>query len=496
MRAELRITLYSFMAVLTIAVQGYAQPQYTVTDLGAMTPFALTDTGMACGYGIDAQGNPHPAVSLNGQVSLLQAVHGFAYGCNRAGQVVGMASLPGNGFAQAFLWDATGLHWLVGPNGETNSAAHGINDLGEIAVHYYTPLPNGAVRRVSARVLGAAWTPLPSLSGGFDRALDINAQGDILMTSEAADASWHVTIATAQNALIDLVNTGNPSGEAINNAREVVGTTTQAGAGTRAFVVGPSQPLSFLPVLSGFEIGRGHAIDGDGTVVGDHRTVAQVQRSLIAVKWKPDGTAVDLQTLIDPASGWTLQSSLAIRDGVIVGSGFRQGQAPGGFMLTPVDTPPSLAIRLNQTHVAPGQTLRMALEMRNPGPMLTTDHYVGIILPDGQTVLWLTNTAPLEGVVTRLDADPRTFTPMLRNVSWRARLDVTQEDYLSYRFTGVEAPGIYHLLVGWTEPGSLDDGRIDEGDVLALDWKAVQFTGPASNLAAKAQEIPARHATE
>jgi hypothetical protein len=85
---------------------------------------------------------------------------------------------------------------------------------------------------------------------------------------------------------------------------------------------------------------------------------------------------------------------------------------------------------------------------------------------------------------------------MLRNVSWRARLDVTQEDYLSYRFTGVEAPGIYHLLVGWTEPGSLDDGRIDEGDVLALDWKAVQFTGPASNLAAKAQEIRARHATE
>jgi hypothetical protein len=153
------------------------------------------------------------------------------------------------------------------------------------------------------------------------------------------------------------------------------------------------------------------------------------------------------------------------------------------------DRPPSvLALTLNQTAFRPGETLRMDMHLRNPGPMLTTDVYVGVILPDGQTVLWLTNTAPLEGVVTRLDADPRTFTPMLRNASWPAGLDVTQEGYLAYTFTGGEGVGTYHLLVGWTKPGSLADGRIDEGDVLALDWKAVQFTGPASTLAAKARD--------
>jgi uncharacterized repeat protein (TIGR01451 family) len=163
---------------------------------------------------------------------------------------------------------------------------------------------------------------------------------------------------------------------------------------------------------------------------------------------------------------------------------------------SPDRQPPALALTLNQTAFRPGDTLRMGVHLRNPGPILTTDAYVGVILPDGQTVLWLTNTAPLQGVVSRLDADPRTFTPMLRNASWPAGLDVTQEGYLSYRFTGGEAPGVYHLLVGWTKPGSLADGRIDEGDVLALDWKAVQFTGPASTLAAKAQEIRARYATE
>jgi uncharacterized repeat protein (TIGR01451 family) len=155
---------------------------------------------------------------------------------------------------------------------------------------------------------------------------------------------------------------------------------------------------------------------------------------------------------------------------------------------SPDRQPPVLVLTLNQTAFRPGETLRMGVHLRNPGPILTTDVYVGIILPDGQTVLWLTNTAPLEGVVTRLDADPRTFTPMLMSVSWPAGLDVTQEGYLSYRFTGGEAPGIYHLLVGWTKPGSLADGRIDEGNVLALDWKAVQFTGPARILAAKARD--------
>jgi hypothetical protein len=100
----------------------------------------------------------------------------------------------------------------------------------------------------------------------------------------------------------------------------------------------------------------------------------------------------------------------------------------------------------------------------------------------------VTNTAPLEGVTIRLDADPRTFTPMLRRASWPAWLDVIQEHYLTYTFGGGEAPGTYHLLVGWTKPGSLADGRIDEGDVLALDWKAIQFTGQASVLAAQERD--------
>ena len=94
----------------------------------------------------------------------------------------------------------------------------------------------------------------------------------------------------------------------------------------------------------------------------------------------------------------------------------------------------------------------------------------GVILPDNQHVLWLTDLISKAGVVTRFtsDTDPRTFVPLLRGVNWPAGLNTVQQDYLTHRFSGLETPGTYHLLVGWTKPHSLQDGRIDEGDVLAL----------------------------
>jgi hypothetical protein len=49
--------------------------------------------------------------------------------------------------------------------------------------------------------------------------------------------------------------------------------------------------------------------------------------------------------------------------------------------------PPSLALHLNQSSFTTGRTLRMDLGISNPGPALTTDVYVGAIMPDGNTVL-------------------------------------------------------------------------------------------------------------
>ena len=157
--------------------------------------------------------------------------------------------------------------------------------------------------------------------------------------------------------------------------------------------------------------------------------------------------------------------------------------------------PQLLAIRLNQSTFQPGHTLRVTLDLSNPGPILTTDVYVGVILPDGVNTLFLTNFSPLEGVMTTLSSDPHTFARLLRNVSWPAGKRATQQDYFTHTFTGLEPLGTYHFLVGWTKPNSLEDGRIDEGDVLALAWAPFTFT-TGSTLTAKVQEIRARHATK
>jgi hypothetical protein len=103
-------------------------------------------------------------------------------------------------------------------------------------------------------------------------------------------------------------------------------------------------------------------------------------------------------------------------------------------------------------------------------------------------VVFLTNLSPLEGQLTTLSSNPRLFARLLQGVSWPANLHATQENYWVYTRSGLEANGTYHLVIAWTKPNNLEDGRIDEGDILALDWKAVQFTGPASNLAAKARD--------
>jgi uncharacterized membrane protein len=472
--------------IICSAVQGYAQPRYTVTDLGPASyadnasfwPTAFNDRGVVVGT-LSRHDGSYPARLTGGALEVLDR-EGYALRINNRGEAVGWAGV-GASF-HGFIWDANGWRFLPVPQGITRSKASGINESSQVSMS--VELADGSWH--AARAQGGSLTLLPSLragSGYFNLAMAINNRGDVAI--QAASPDWHAVIADTLGTLIDL---GGDVGEvtAINDARQVTGTTSQA----RAFRAEIGRGLTLIPLREGYTFAISQDIDHDGTVVGVMLQPDTSQHPL-QVRWTPDGQVVDLNQELDPASGWVLTSAVAIRNGKILGTGWRQGvySQSNVVLLTPIAAePPSLAIRLNQETFGPGETLRMALALRNPGPLLTTDVYVGVILPDGQTVLWLTNTAPLAGVVTRLDSNPSTFTPMLRNASWPAGLDVTQEGYLSYRFTGGEAPGVYHLLVGWTTPGSLADGRIDEGDVLALDWKTIQFTGPASVLAAQARD--------
>jgi hypothetical protein len=83
-------------------------------------------------------------------------------------------------------------------------------------------------------------------------------------------------------------------------------------------------------------------------------------------------------------------------------------------------------------------------------------------------VLFVSCLAPLDGIVTGLDADPRNFAPLAPAYAFPAGEEATVEDFFVYTLTGGEAPGSYTLFTLLTPPGAFADGQINPGDLLGL----------------------------
>jgi hypothetical protein len=136
----------------------------------------------------------------------------------------------------------------------------------------------------------------------------------------------------------------------------------------------------------------------------------------------------------------------------------------------------TLTLSLNQRVFHLGDTLRVGLRAQNPGVPVTADFYFGVLLPDGVTVLFITSLSPLDGIVTRLDADPLTFRPLLANVQLPQGLDTTLMDFFVYTFAGGEAAGTYAVFAFLTPPGAFNDGRVDPDDVPVIDVRPFSFS--------------------
>jgi glucose/arabinose dehydrogenase len=129
---------------------------------------------------------------------------------------------------------------------------------------------------------------------------------------------------------------------------------------------------------------------------------------------------------------------------------------------------PTLALRVNQPELGPGQTLRVAATVRTGEVPIAADAYLGFVGPDRQTVTFVSRTAPLAGAVTTLAADARTFIALARGLTIPARTDASLDDLLVYGITGAEPPGPYTIFLVLARPNAFDDGRVDPGDLQAL----------------------------
>ena len=118
---------------------------------------------------------------------------------------------------------------------------------------------------------------------------------------------------------------------AINDSGALAGVYTPlGGTTTRAFLCN-STLTTDLGTLGGAG-SEALGINAGGQVVGDSNAA---DGSLHAFLYK-NGAMVDLNSLINPASGWTLDTAAAINDsGAIVGTGTDAADETGAFLLTP-----------------------------------------------------------------------------------------------------------------------------------------------------------------
>ena len=273
-----------------------------LTDLGAMgadssLAVSVNGAGVAVGVDIDAAQVEHPVRFANGAVTaLLPPGHvGVASAINDSGTMVGsLQTGDGRTLAVQYVGDGTTVDLghldLAPPDGQT--AAMAVNNAGDVVGSASTGLGDF----VAARFAGGHATALPRLGANPLNVANALSQsgGYIVGVTQTADGAREAVQYGPGAAAVDL---GRRAGD-----RESLAT----GVNRAGVAVGVSVDTS----------GAFHAVMFKGNQV------------------------IDLNSLLPPNTGWTLQSAQGINDaGQIAGYGTRGGAARA-FILTPPPPPP------------------------------------------------------------------------------------------------------------------------------------------------------------
>jgi probable HAF family extracellular repeat protein len=314
--------------LLAVAITGCAtHPGYTVTMVGGPGSAALgiNNTGHTVGY-VVAGGNEHAFVNTGAgplDIGTLGGPKSRAWGINDSGVVVGEADNAG-GVRRAFIYNGammTDLGTLGGPE----SFARAINNDGNIVGT--AALPDGSPRAFlySGGIMQNLGT-LPSSVEFYSFANAINKHEKVAGSSSAGEFTQpeppqHAFV-TSGGGLIDIGTFGGQFSAAlgINDWGKVVGT-----AGTdelhvnHAFVYWKGFLLDIGDLGGG--LAQAYDINNRSYVVGSSGGIT-AERGFLWVK----GKMVALDTLIDPAAGWTITDARAINENnQIAGTGCKAG---------------------------------------------------------------------------------------------------------------------------------------------------------------------------
>ena len=345
----LQILNRAVMAVLFQTAIAAAEIRYDVTLVG---PYEEPGVGLSRPTGINNNGE---VVGYYGSVNF-SGFAGFLWsataGHTSLGQVNGQSTIPGGINASSAIVafePGTGsrpvYQYSIGMGYQTvrlsrtpevyeipGSRQPRINDAGQISSSYEVVHPGGAILEHAYRfdpVNGVQ--DLGLLNGNATWANGINNSGSVVGGSRSATDVRQGFLYTDSGG-----TTALPLREAtaINDAGEILGVTDSL------------QPVLYregqlIPLGSLTASARAFGLNDAGNVVGYDIGGGP---GIHAFVWSESEGALDLNTLIDPASGWYLGSAEDINDrGEIIGVGTFNGQTRT-FLITPVPEPGTWAL--------------------------------------------------------------------------------------------------------------------------------------------------------
>ncbi len=309
--------------IVAAGTVAFAGPIYNITDLGSLgglsaQAYGLSSNGQAVGAASTPSGYTHAFSSSNGGITDLTmgstATEGIASGVNGAGLIAGTQFINGQAFAT--VWANGAAQSIAG----AGSYATAVGESGQVVGMLTTAGGQGQ----AFLMVNGSLEDLGTLSGGtWSSAYAVNSSNQVAGYGDIGGGAFRAYVWSQAGGYSELGTFGGTSSYAmgINDSGQAVGTAQVSNGYTHAFVLDGSilQDLGTLGGGSSYAYG----INDGGDIVGYSWLSGAGDPHAFLYK---NGQMFDLNSLINPSSGWVLTQAYSINSsGQIVGAGTLNG---------------------------------------------------------------------------------------------------------------------------------------------------------------------------